>query len=68
MEEFTSALIYAPAKAFGDGDAARDVRARVRCARAMHATSSSAVTIADGVAGVGGDGGSSGGVKTGLYP
>ena len=30
MEEFTSALIYAPAKAFGDGDAARDVRARVR--------------------------------------
>lgn len=50
MEEFTSALIYAPAKAFGDGDAARDVRARVRCARAMHATSSSAVTIADGVA------------------
>jgi len=28
MEEFTSALIYAPAKAFGDGDAARDVRAR----------------------------------------
>ena len=48
--EFDSALIYAPAKRFGDADGALDARARVRCARAFHATSSSAVTIADGVA------------------